>query len=105
MLQVTRVPFAEETKAYSRRVAAEELPISGGRWYRFDVEGESPVVSGLIWLRVRDDWPGRCTPLSVKLRLTFWGPVGLKHSEPDAQLRELGAKAAQRLLERRVHDD
>lgn len=98
MLKVPPVPLSEETKAYSCCLRAKELPVSAGAWYRLDIGGEAPVVRGLVRLRVSDDWPGSCTPLSVKLSLTFWSPEGLKHSETDATLTELGPKQAQRAL-------
>lgn len=105
MLKVPRVPLTEETKAYFLRLSSEDSPIPRGRWYRLDVGGESPIVSGLVRLSVRDDWSGSCSPLSVKLSLTFWGPVGLQHSELDAELREVRSKVAKRLLKGRMHDE
>lgn len=80
----------------------EHRPVSGRRWYRFDVNGESPLVSGLVWLGVRDDLPLDCAPLSVKLHLTLWRPNGLDHDTVDAELVELEPKELKRLLKRRM---
>ena len=102
MLQVAWVPFAYQPPAYSTRLSAKPAPISGGVWYRFDVDGESPIVSGLVRLRVRDDLPGRCTPLRIELRLTLWTPRGLEDHQLNPELTEISAKKAERLLKRGV---
>ena len=96
MLQVPGVPLPYQTPANPRSGRAKETPVSGGIWYRLDIDGESPLVGGLVWLGVSDDLAARGATLRVELSLPLWTPEGFKYLELHATARELGAKKAKR---------
>ena len=93
MLQVTRVPFSQQTEAQPSCLGSKNLPVLRSVRYGRHIDRKAPVVRALVRLRVGDDLTGSGAPLRVQGRLTARGSVCFQASHPYPFRRQRGFKS------------